>query len=97
MINVAILGAGGIAQKMARTLQGMIAQGNQGVAMHSVASRDMEKAQNFANEYGFEKAYGSYEDMLRDPDCRFGLRRHAALTSLRAYDALPKARQAYPL
>ncbi|MBN1777380.1 MAG: Gfo/Idh/MocA family oxidoreductase, partial [Clostridiales bacterium] len=67
-MNVAILGAGGIAQKMARTLQGMIAQGNQGIAMHSVASRDMEKARSFTNEYGFEKAYGSYEDMLRDPD-----------------------------
>ncbi|HPJ03375.1 MAG TPA: Gfo/Idh/MocA family oxidoreductase [Candidatus Limiplasma sp.] len=67
-MNVAILGAGGIAQKMARTLKGMIAQGNEGVAMHSVASRDGEKALSFAREYGFEKAYGSYEEMLRDPD-----------------------------
>lgn len=68
MINIAILGAGGIAQKMAGTLQGMIAQGNEGVAMHSVASRDGEKALRFARDYGFEKAYGSYEEMLRDPD-----------------------------
>ena len=68
MINVAILGAGSIAQKMARTLKGMIAQGNEGVSMYAVASRNLEKAQRFADEYGFEKAYGSYEDMVRDPD-----------------------------
>ena len=68
MINVAILGAGYIAIKMARTLQGMIDQGNGDVAMHSVAARDGERALQFAKEYGFEKAYGSYEEMLRDPD-----------------------------
>ncbi len=68
MINVAILGAGSIAQKMARTINGMIAQGNQGVAMYAVASRNGEKALQFASEYGVEKAYGSYEEMLRDPD-----------------------------
>ena len=68
MINVAILGAGTIAGKMADTLKGMIAQGNDTVAMHSVASRDGERALRFAKEHGFEKAYGSYEEMLRDPD-----------------------------
>lgn len=68
MINVAILGAGEIAVKMATTLRGMLARGNEGVAMHSVASRDGEKALRFAREYGFEKAYGSYVEMLRDPD-----------------------------
>ena len=68
MINVAILGAGYIANKMARTLQGMIDQGNGDVAMHSVAARDGERALQFAREYGFEKAYGSYEEMLSDPD-----------------------------
>ncbi len=68
MINVAILGAGGIAQKMTRTLREMIKQGNQSIKMHSVASRNSEKALRFSREYGFEKAYGSYEEMLRDPD-----------------------------
>lgn len=68
MINIAILGAGGIAVKMSETLQGMIAQGNESIAMHAVASRDTEKAQRFAKEYGFKKAYGSYEAMLSDPD-----------------------------
>jgi predicted dehydrogenase len=68
MINVAILGAGDIAGKMAGTLAGMIDQGSEAVAMHSVASRDGERALRFAKEHGFEKAYGSYEEMLRDPD-----------------------------
>lgn len=68
MINVAILGAGGIAAKMAKTLAGMVDRGGDAVAMHSVASRDGERSMRFAREYGFEKAYGSYEEMLRDPD-----------------------------
>ena len=68
MINIAILGAGNIAKKMAQTLTGMIAQGDHSVSMHSVASRDIQKAQAFADTHGFEKAYGSYEAMLRDPD-----------------------------
>lgn len=68
MINVALLGLGNIAQKMAKTLAGMIAQGNEGVAMYAVAARDGERALQFARDFGFEKAYGSYEEMLRDPD-----------------------------
>ena len=68
MINVAILGAGNIAGKMAKTLAGMIAQGNDGVAMYAVAARDGERALHFAREHGFEKAYGSYAEMVRDPD-----------------------------
>ena len=68
MINVAILGAGNIADKMARTLAGMIDQGNTEIAMHSVASRDGDRALQFSKDHGFEKAYGSYAEMLRDPD-----------------------------
>ena len=68
MINIAILGAGGIAVKMATTLKGMIAKGNKSIAMHSVASRDGEKALRFTQEHGFMKAYGSYDEMLNDPE-----------------------------
>jgi predicted dehydrogenase len=32
------------------------------------ASRDLQKAKDFASENGFEKAYGSYEDMVADPN-----------------------------
>ncbi|MDD7642445.1 MAG: Gfo/Idh/MocA family oxidoreductase [bacterium] len=60
-MNVGILGAGNIAGKMARTLNGM-----EGATAYAVASRNFEKAQNFASEYQIEKAYGSYEELLAD-------------------------------
>lgn len=34
----------------------------------AVASRDLEKAKAFADELGLAKAYGSYEELLDDPD-----------------------------
>lgn len=34
----------------------------------AVASRDLEAAQKYAKKYGFDKAYGSYQDLLDDPD-----------------------------
>lgn len=61
MVNVGILGAGEIAVKMAMTLQPL-----KGVSCYAVASRDYQKAQTFADKYGFERAYGSYGEMLRD-------------------------------
>lgn len=60
-MNVGILGAGGIASTMARTLNGM-----KDATAYAVASRDPERAQRFAKEYQVEKAYGSYEEMLED-------------------------------
>jgi predicted dehydrogenase len=34
----------------------------------ALASRDLEKARSFAAELGISKAYGSYEELLADPD-----------------------------
>lgn len=34
--------------------------------MYAIAGRSLEKAESFKNEYGFEKAYGSYEELLND-------------------------------
>ena len=34
----------------------------------AVASRDRERAQAYAREYGIDRAYGSYEALLEDPD-----------------------------
>ncbi len=65
MINIAFLGAGGIAIKMANTLNGMKENGKR-FSCYAVAARDLERAQTFANEHGFAKAYGSYEEMLSD-------------------------------
>jgi xylose dehydrogenase (NAD/NADP) len=36
--------------------------------VYAVASRDLARAQTFADELGIEKAYGSYEELLADPN-----------------------------
>lgn len=64
-MNVAILGAGGIARSMAATLRGMKKNGRP-VELYAVASRSMDKAQAFAEKEGFLHAYGSYEEMVQD-------------------------------
>lgn len=61
-MNVAILGAGNIARAMATALAGIKDETN----LYAVASRSFEKAQAFAKKWGFEKAYGSYEELARD-------------------------------
>ena len=62
-MNIAILGAGNIAGIMATTLQPL-----KDITCYAVAARDSERAQVFADKFGFVKAYGSYKDMLEDPD-----------------------------
>lgn len=61
-INVAILGAGNIATSMAQALAGLSSEVN----MYAVASRSLDKAKAFAEKWGFEKAYGSYEALAID-------------------------------
>jgi predicted dehydrogenase len=38
------------------------------VDLLAVASRDRERAESYAREWGIERAYGSYEELLEDPD-----------------------------
>ncbi|MFC0265152.1 Gfo/Idh/MocA family protein [Alloscardovia macacae] len=71
MINIAILGAGRIAQKMAETVSRMESEPRYAGTVHlyAVATRNsLERARTFADEYGVEVAYGSYADMLDDAD-----------------------------
>lgn len=35
---------------------------------YAIASRDLEKAREFAHKWGFRKAYGSYEELVSDPE-----------------------------
>lgn len=65
MISIAILGAGSIAAKMAKTLNGMKEKDDR-FACCAIAARDLDRAKAFAGTHGFAKAYGSYEDMLSD-------------------------------
>ena len=62
MLKVGILGAGGIACAMAKTISQMPS-----ACCFAVASRDLEKARKFAEKWGIKKAYGSDEEMLSDP------------------------------
>ena len=66
MTRIAILGCGKIARTMAATLRGMRDQG-EAVCLYAAASRTLETAQAFAAQEGFEVAYGSYEEMVQDP------------------------------
>ena len=51
-MKIGILGAGGIAVQMAKTVAGM-----KDVENYAVAARSFERAQAFAEKYGFSKAY----------------------------------------
>ncbi len=64
-MKVGILGAGWIAEVMAGTIAKMEDAQN-----YAIGSRDGEKARAFAEKYGFEKAYGSYEELLSDPEVK---------------------------
>lgn len=36
--------------------------------LYAIAGRSIDKAESFKVEFGFEKAYGSYEELIDDPD-----------------------------
>ncbi len=61
--RLGIIGAGWIAHKMAQALAPL-----QEYQVHAIASRSQEKANEFAAEYGIPKAYGSYEELVCDPE-----------------------------
>lgn len=61
IMKVAIMGTGSIAGKMADTLNKMKI-----TETYAVASRDLARAEAFAGAWGFERAYGSYEELVRD-------------------------------
>lgn len=86
MMNVGILGAGHIAEKAARTLHEM-----EDMQCLAIGSRTQEKADDFAKRFDIPRAYGSYADVLADPDvqlvyialphsCHFAAARDAILS-----------------
>ena len=58
----AILGCGKIARKFAEDLKLL-----PNATLYAAASRNIARAQEFANQLGFEKAYGNYTDLVEDP------------------------------
>ena len=61
--NWGILAPGGIAHKFASDLKLL-----PNAQLTAVGSRDFGRAKEFANKFGFERAYGSYEELAQDPD-----------------------------
>jgi predicted dehydrogenase len=57
-----ILAAGKMAAKFTRALKLL-----DNVELYAVGSRDLNKAKDFAGEFGFSKYYGSYEELVLDP------------------------------
>lgn len=64
-MKVGIIGAGLIARKMAYTLNQM-----KEAQAYAIGSRSIEKARAFAQEFAMEKAYGSYEELVQDPQVK---------------------------
>lgn len=62
-MKFSILAPGGIANCLAAAVSEI-----EGVEKYAVGSRSLERAEAFAEKWGFEKAYGSYEEMLEDPE-----------------------------
>lgn len=62
-MKVGFLGTGRIATTLAKTFARI-----EGVECYAVASRTLEKAEAFAKEHGFQKAYGSYQELAADPE-----------------------------
>ncbi|MDF2908287.1 MAG: oxidoreductase domain protein [Herbinix sp.] len=58
-----IIGAGQIAIKFATALNSL-----DHTELTAIASRDLNKAENFATRFHIRKAYGSYEEIIRDPE-----------------------------
>lgn len=81
-MKFAILAPGKIAQSMAKAAAGIqemnqqyalgkIGEDQQAAEQmqlecYAVASRNIDRAEEFARQWGFKKAYGSYEEMLKD-------------------------------
>lgn len=61
--NWAILGCGHIAEKFALELKEL-----PNANLYATASRNLNKAESFAVKFGFKKSYGSYLEMVKDPN-----------------------------
>lgn len=48
------------------TIPGM--QKSESCELYAIAGRSLEKAERYKSEFGFEKAYGSYDELLEDKD-----------------------------
>ena len=62
-MKIGVLGTGGIVAAVAPTIKKL-----EETECYAIASRTLERAEEAAAEYGFKKAYGSYEELVNDPE-----------------------------
>ena len=62
-MKIGILGTGGIVGMVVPTLKKLPE-----AECYAIASRTEERAKEAAEEYGFEKAYGTYEELVADTE-----------------------------
>jgi dihydrodiol dehydrogenase / D-xylose 1-dehydrogenase (NADP) len=63
IIRWGIIGAGNISTKFAVALSAI-----EGIEIVAIASRNQEKADQFAEQFHIKKAYSSYEELAKDPE-----------------------------
>ena len=63
LLRVGVIGTGWIAEKAAITLRGLL-----DCMCYAVGSRTKDKAEAFARQWEIPKAYGSYSELIADPD-----------------------------
>lgn len=62
-MKIGVLGTGGIVKAITPTLARL-----DNAECYAIASRTLERAQQAAEEYGYSKAYGSYEELVADSE-----------------------------
>ena len=62
-MKIGVLGTGGIVGMVVPTLKRL-----PDTECYAIASRTAERAKEAAEEYGFEKAYATYEELVADPE-----------------------------
>ena len=62
-VKTGILGAGHMSGKIMHTMHEV-----KSIMPVAIASRSKERAEKFAKKYKLEKSYGSYIEMLKDPE-----------------------------
>lgn len=61
-MKIGVLGTGNIVRNITATLKKM-----SNMECYAIASRTVERAEQAAKEFGYEKAYGTYEELVADP------------------------------
>ncbi|MBS1543947.1 MAG: Gfo/Idh/MocA family oxidoreductase, partial [Bacteroidetes bacterium] len=63
VLNFGILGAGKIANRFTDAFRYV-----EGAVVLAAASREQKKAREFADKHQIRKAYGSYQELIHDPE-----------------------------